>query len=250
MRHCTVRDGYSISIPDSLDRVFNQYEKKSSEMVVSKLGIGDVFVDVGANFGFYSVLARSMVGESGLIIAIEPSPETVAVLKGNVLPYENIKVFETAVAEVSGEVSFFHTSDFVNSGIAENPPFIRHENVKKITVRSASLDEILIDQANLCSIDFLKIDVQGEDIAVLNSGKKIIESSKGLRLLIEWAPTWMRNIGVDPMSLPSILLDHGFEDLVCIDDRSGALMSVEDFQARVVSDSTGKIYCNVFATKK
>lgn len=236
-------------VPDELVRVFARYERKSAQIVRENLKAGDLFVDVGANFGFYSVLARSVVGDAGRVISIEPSPETAKILKKNLADYGNVDIVEMAVSQCPGFIDFFHTDDFVNSGVAKSPPFIPNEKVTKVSVQADSLDKILMDVCSIKNINFLKIDVQGEDIAVLDSAKEILRNSMDLKLLIEWAPEWMRNVGFDPMGFPAALGAFGFKNLVCIDDRSETLMSVDDFLSRVKIDLSGKIYCNVYATK-
>lgn len=249
LTNCSVGGGWEILIPQNLERVFSNFERISSRVVTEALRPGDVFVDVGANFGFYSVLARSVVGEAGAVIAIEPSPGALNILKVNTSPFSNITVIESCVSEYVGERKFYLTDDYVNSGVMPNPPFIPSEEVSEITVSSSTLDEILIERCGVGSIDFLKVDVQGDDVGVLRSGKRVLSQSKRVRLLVEWAPTWMSNAGFDPETLPFVLRDLGFTNIVCVDDWKNKICSVDEFWRDAQRDVGGKRYCNLFASK-
>src|SRR5262245_36111858 len=59
------------------------YEMDLQRLIVSSLKPGDVFYDVGANVGFFSLLAASLVGSRGTVIAFEPLPRNIALLQQN-----------------------------------------------------------------------------------------------------------------------------------------------------------------------
>ena len=77
---------------------------------------GDGFVDVGANIGTYSLLARRLVGPTGRVVAFEPHPVAAARLRENVElnRIDNIEVHEAAVADVAGEAEFLEDFDVSN----------------------------------------------------------------------------------------------------------------------------------------
>jgi predicted RNA methylase len=53
------------------------------DFVVDTLGPGDIFIDVGANIGYYSILASKLIGVNGRVFAVEPIPSTAGVLRFN-----------------------------------------------------------------------------------------------------------------------------------------------------------------------
>jgi|SRR3989344_1060277 len=62
------------------------YEPETAQKIYSLLKPGDVFIDIGANFGFFSLLACKKMKNSGLVIAIEPSPSAFIDTEGAELP--------------------------------------------------------------------------------------------------------------------------------------------------------------------
>jgi FkbM family methyltransferase len=244
-----VFNGLKILVPVELQRVFTDFESFSSKYVQRLLKAGDVFVDVGANFGFYSRLASEIVGASGRVIAIEPSPATLNILTQNVAELENVTIVPLAVSTKSGQIDFYHTDDYVNSGSVENPPFIDSSRVTKVSVPSKSLDRILVDDFSLSEIQFLKIDVQGDDVEVLLSCEDVLSKSNDVKILVEWAPTWMINAGRDPMDLPTTLVKLGFKNVCCIDDWLKRETSIEEFYVDYKEDGSGKRFCNIVGSR-
>ena len=106
---------------------------------------GQVIVDVGANFGYYSLMASHMMGQSGQVYAFEPSPETLEILRLSTELRENVFILDKAVSDASGEIRFFHTDDYVNSGSVANPPFKEANEVAEISVQAIALDEYFPD---------------------------------------------------------------------------------------------------------
>ena len=203
-------------------------------------------VDVGANFGYYSVIASHLVGPSGRVLAFEPSPETGQILSANIKRLENIEHISMAVSDISGSINFFHTSDFVNSGTVQDPPFQDRENVHRMEVKATTLDDFF-DKGE--QIDFLKIDIQGDDIKALMGAKKLSQRSNDIKVLVEWAPTWMGNAGYEADDLPRCLNELGLEDIRFLDDWLEEDVGIEEFRHVLATDASGKRFANIFAQK-
>jgi len=84
------------------------YESDVSMLMINVLRSGDVVFDVGANCGYFSVLAASLVGPSGHVVAMEPAPSCLARLKANLQrnAFANVSVVEKVVTEHAGEEIF------------------------------------------------------------------------------------------------------------------------------------------------
>ena len=99
--------GSRSSIYDYLD---DRYELETTEMVDKLLQAGDVFVDVGANIGYFTLRAASRVGDTGKVHAFEPFPETYQALAKSVLANEygeRTNVSCIALSDAPGEQKFF-----------------------------------------------------------------------------------------------------------------------------------------------
>ena len=145
-----------------MPQFFDPYERG---LLKSSLKPGDVFVDVGANAGIYSLTAAAVIGDSGKVIAIEPNPQVLERLKFNsaLNGFDKRIVFEQAgVAEAEG--SFDLTLDRSNLG---GSSLVAERSGQKISVRCYKLLSIA-QKYRLQKIAALKIDIEGaEDRALI-----------------------------------------------------------------------------------
>jgi len=136
---------------------------RGRDVILSGLAPGDVFVDIGANCGAFTLFAARMLGQSGRVVAIEPMPEMIQRLRFNVtanaLP--NVQIFETAVGRQPGSATLY--VDELRRG---------HSSMSAVegTPTTVPVDTLqsIITQAGVDRIDALKIDIEGyEDRALL-----------------------------------------------------------------------------------
>jgi FkbM family methyltransferase len=130
---------------------------------------GDTVIDIGANVGFFSILAASLVGPTGSVIAIEPHPETFAQLQRNVevSGMKNIRARQAAVAETKGTCSLFFgdipTYSSLFSTVDGNPPELQSREVATTTLEDVMKEESLV------RCNYLKVDCEGAEYAILES---------------------------------------------------------------------------------
>ena len=131
---------------------------------------GCVFVDVGANVGVYSLKAAKEVGDEGLVIAVEPFLETASRLFENVRAngYHNVRVRNFCVGRQTQQAQLYLNNNKPNSfGLS------KVGNAESISVLSVSLDD-LCRWENLDRLDYLKIDAEGAEGAILEGGAQTI----------------------------------------------------------------------------
>ena len=87
------------------------YEPTESKWVSRHLGAGSVFVDVGANFGWFTTLALSRVGRLGRVFAFEPSPIAFATLQRTLGDRRNVTLINAAVGREPGEITLYLPND-------------------------------------------------------------------------------------------------------------------------------------------
>jgi FkbM family methyltransferase len=90
--------------------LFGIWEPNITRVVQRRLSAGDIFVDVGANVGYYSIMASKLVGESGHVVAIEPSLRIFEMLKTNIALNDcpkNITAINMAVSEATKDVDVY-----------------------------------------------------------------------------------------------------------------------------------------------
>jgi FkbM family methyltransferase len=136
------------------------------QAIAAELRPGDVFFDVGANVGFFSLIASRIVSPTGTVVAFEPVPEIAHQLEANarINGLKNIRVLNMAVAERDGEMRLQLTA---HPGGATLEGFGRpHDRTGTISVPARTLDS-LIAIGEVPAPSVIKIDVEGAEAAVL-----------------------------------------------------------------------------------
>jgi FkbM family methyltransferase len=152
------------------------YEPQTTELILGELGPGDVFVDIGANHGYFTVLAATRVGETGHVYAFEPNPAVLEQLRLHLAVNRLtsiVTVTATALAEVDDETARFFISQCEgNSGLSTltpDPKFIESGALSAsqyVEVAQRRFDRWR-EENHLNRIDWVKIDVEGAEERVL-----------------------------------------------------------------------------------
>jgi FkbM family methyltransferase len=166
---------------------------------------GATVVDVGANIGYNTVHAAHLVGATGRVIAIEPTPDNLAVLRRNVAAagFANVAVHAVAAGRAAGTQDLYVRGDVsaVNSLFPQSCyAFV----TDVLPVPVLPLDELVDGCA-----DVVKIDVEGAELDVLEGMPRLL-GSPGVALIVEWHPLLQRLAGYAPDELPRWLLERGF----------------------------------------
>src|SRR5205823_8966527 len=93
---------------------FGVWEPHLTRWIVRRLVCGDAFIDVGANVGYYSLLASKLVGTSGSVVAIEASPATFKILQSNLAlnQVRNVRAMNVAVYHSKTAMKVFRGSEY------------------------------------------------------------------------------------------------------------------------------------------
>lgn len=146
------------------------YEKTNQVHWVRHLKPGMVVHDIGANVGFYTLLASVLVGPSGRVVAFEPLPRNLEFLHGHSgrNRRDNVRVIEAAVADAPGEATF---EDVAHGSMA------KLSARGSIRVRLVALDE-LVERGEIPEPQMMKIDVEGAEVAVLKGAARLIARAR------------------------------------------------------------------------
>jgi len=162
----------------------------------------DLFGDIGANIGSFTILASGVVGASS--VTAEPVPSTYSYLKRNVILNDLeslVQVLNIGVGAEPGELRFTSGHDTVNhvvTGATGN-------DEATVLVRIRTMDELFADRTPV----LLKIDVEGFEMAVLKGGSRTF-SQPGLQALIMEINGACRRYGVAEEDIHRQVLSHGF----------------------------------------
>ena len=132
---------------------------------------GEVFVDVGAHIGTYTIPIAKKVGEMGKVVSFEPHPKSIDLLERNIVlnQINNVVLIKHPVSDSIKKVLFRLSKDPPTSGIETDD-----KNESVIEMDAIDLDTALSEQ-KLTRIDWLKIDVEGKELDVLKGSKNILK---------------------------------------------------------------------------
>jgi FkbM family methyltransferase len=196
------------------------HEFEDMAFVLHALRADDLFVDVGANVGSYTLLAGGVVGAQ--CISLEPVPETFAHLCDNINLNgiaDRVSARNVAAGEARGTLRFTAGLDTVNHVLAEDEV---QENA--IMVGVERLDDLLAGRKPL----LIKIDVEGFETKVILGAHALLSSPSLLGVIMELNGSGSR-YGFDEDALHARMLEYGFKaysyrpierELVVLDNRN------------------------------
>ena len=158
------------------------YEYNKRHLFERLVQPGQVIFDIGANVGYYTLLASILTGVTGKVVAFEPLPQNVYYLKEHLRlnHVQNVDIIEGAVAEHGGQVSFAQGQSNSEGHIAEKG---------ELHVKTYGLDE-LFEAGTVPHPDILKIDVEGGEVAVLLGAQRLLAQMHPTILLATHSPAW------------------------------------------------------------
>lgn len=181
------------------------FETIEIEFVKNNFKDGQTFIDIGANFGVYSVYVSKNFLNSK-IHSFEPLPETYGILEQNISHNDckNIKANNKGLSFKKDEL-YFTNDQYAGNHIVMNPK--NTNNLTKVDV------EILDDYVMTNGIDkvhFIKCDVEGAERLVLQGAKNTIEKHHPI-ILIEIYDGWTQRFGHSANDVISYLLNFGYK---------------------------------------
>ncbi len=187
-----------------------QYEPIQTAIVRASLRPGNTFVDVGANWGYFSLMAAHRVGSNGRVIAVEPDPRLYGALAANVArnSLSNVTRLSIAAAAVAGTAPLhgFRQGDG-NRGVSSL--LGGHASGPSFTVRTAPLDGLL-DSLGIDLVDLVKIDVEGAEGLALTGMVDGLRRHRYKRVLVEMHPRALAGIGSSPGHAAQGMRDAGY----------------------------------------
>ena len=189
--------------------VFGTWEPSLSGYLRERLRPGDVFVDIGANIGYFTHLAAHIVGGGGSVLAFEPLPATVAKLRANIEANElgNVTVVDAAASDDDGEVDVFQ-GPATNVGRSATSPLADGSPAGRVrTVRAAAA----IPADVWPRVRAIKVDVEGDELRVIRGLQPLLAvATPGMCLVAEVAPDRLSQRGGAATEVLSLMDELGF----------------------------------------
>lgn len=164
------------------------WEPETTKIVKENVKKGQTALDIGASIGYFTLLLARQVGETGRVVAIEPTKGNFKYLQHNIAKngYENVRAFNIAAWDKHEDVNVMPHSP--TGGILPGRP----------------LDDVL-EEIGIYELDFIKIDVDGADIKALKGLERTIGRSKNLKMTCEYYPKYLLMAGENPDDFMKII---------------------------------------------
>lgn len=230
---CQVSDGrrFEVALATGMyDTLYflGEYETFLSLIVDRLVAKGDVCIDAGANFGWYTTLIADRTGSQGSVHAFEPVPKTFAELQRNVsLNSERRNTFLNALAlsesDSTATITLFDKQPTGHASLARKGKGVA------IQCRTKSLDQYLAEN-EIENVNFLKVDVEGAELDLLKGATRIFSQEVPPVIVMEMALEQSRHFGYLPNDLLNFILSMADYHVFKIDEVGGRLIEIDHFE--------------------
>ncbi|MCP8321998.1 MAG: FkbM family methyltransferase [archaeon] len=174
---------------------------------------GEVVIDVGAHTGLYSLKASKYVGNTGTVVPIEPHYQSYQLLLTNIAlnTATNIKPLRTGLHDKEDCLNLYITSlaPGASTILEQHARYVKkigHSTVGVVKIPVTTLDKLIFEILKLESVDLLKMDVEGAELAILHGARQTL--SKGI------VKKWVIEVHTDVNQVEDItklLKHHGYK---------------------------------------
>ena len=166
------------------------WESWITKVFTSLLQPGMTAVDVGANIGYYSLLAGAHVGDTGKVFSFEANPAVFRLLAKSMEVngfFGRSELVNKGVMDKAGELTFSSLRDHHGSSSFFMSPEVAeqfHDKIEKISVPCISLDEFFRGRPE--SVDVIKIDAEGAENNIIAGAVEVIGRNPQIKILMEY----------------------------------------------------------------
>ncbi|MEV6313874.1 FkbM family methyltransferase [Streptomyces sp. NPDC051776] len=204
---------FAVDTRDLIQRylyLFGVWEPHMTHWLRHRLRPGDTFVDVGANIGYFSLLASTLVGDGGRVVAIEASPSfhDRLLVNARLNARANIRTVNTAVSDRQQPLTFVLASS-TNMGANSVVPY---EGPAESTfeIEARTLPDLLT-AAEIADARVIKVDVEGAEGGVVRGLEPMLDRLRpDAEITVEVTPDRMAQLGDSVDELMETMRAHGF----------------------------------------
>jgi len=223
------------------------YERQQTELFKQIIRPGMVVIDIGANFGYYTLLAARLLHDRGRVVAFEPEPRNYGLLLNNLRLNDctNVIAIKKAVSNKNGKLRLF--IDELNLGMHS----LSEKNVSRKTgfveAGTLCLDDYLGNVLKIHKVDLMKIDVEGAEGLVIQGATRTLRHVD--RIFMAFWPRGLRNLGTNPLGLVRRLRRFGFRIMI-VDENQGCYRELERRELALMIESKHDPACNLFLERQ
>ena len=209
---------------------FNEYEPNEMSIVRLLSPHIDTMLDVGANIGWYSLVIGTL-NKSACIHAFEPIPDTFTRLKKNCLLNNrvNINCHNYGLSSEPGSFPFyFYPEGGINASMRN---LSQRNDAVVVQCQLSTLDHFSSRHISDSRCDFVKCDVEGNELSVLEGGKSFLIQHKPI-LFLELLRKWSAQFGYHPNDVFKLLIDIGYSAYIV--ESEGKLATIHEITEQTI----------------
>ena len=205
----------------------HESEIRLAKFMIHNLSKGDCFVDVGAHYGYFSLLASKLVGNKGQVHSFEAASTTFSMLKKNSNSKDNITNYHKAVADQKGSITFhefpnlYSEYNSVDVKQFENNDWFSKLRPLKVTVEAIDLNSFFLQKK--LSPKLIKIDVEGAELKVIKGAVNYLQQHTPL-IAMEYLKSERSNV----VHQQAVALLESLGYTYSIINKEGELIACED----------------------
>ena len=191
---------------------FDQFEPETRSFLDAYLRPGDVFLDIGANVGLYTIAAARIVGNAGQVHAFEPCSQTFSRLEENVRlnGLRGVSCHRLALSDTNAEAQLSLAKDGFDAWNSLGTPYMGEPGGQE-TVQTVTLDSFIAERGLEGRVTAIKIDVEGWENQVLAGAEKLLSAASAPALCVEFTEEAAQLAGSSCAALYQTLVRLGFQ---------------------------------------
>ncbi len=173
-------------------------EIRLAKFMVNNLEAGDEVLDIGAHYGYFSLLAANLVGVEGKVTAIEASRDTYLTLTENTKEEKNTTVLNIACAETDEEMTFYQFpvlySEYNSLDFEQykDEAWLKNNKVEQITIQALKVDSLIAKEE--LNPKLIKIDVEGAEEKVVRGMIETLDKKQMAFVSMEYLENSRKNV--------------------------------------------------------
>ncbi len=223
---------------------FGVYEPYESALFRDTITPGMTIVDIGANIGYYTVIAAGRTGEVGRVIAFEPAPENYATLQKTISAnnFPHVDIHQMAIADKKGTLSLnLYESNKGKHSLVKGSDEAKGFSTS-VQVETTTLDAFLMEHG-ITNVDVIKMDIEGAESLALEGMRETLRKAR--YMFMEFTPSAIRKVGHDPKDVLMQMRESGFTIYAIHERTKSKDLVVENaaFIQSIPDDECANLYC-------
>ena len=195
----------------------NSWEPEVWDAISSGLSEGAVFFDVGAYIGYDSLRASVRVGPAGRVVAFEPNPTALLVLRANIAASRtsNVIVQPIACTDTPQTLTLFDSTPSGNGGSSSLSRTNAGPSTRSYSVQGRPIDDVAAE-LGFKRLDVVKVDVEGAELLVVRGAAETLKRFH-TKLILEVVPRQLANMGTSLEELEAFVRSLGYNSTRPVD---------------------------------